>query len=38
MNGRLHDASAMVKIEILILLEIDMMLHDARFMRLFTVH
>ena len=37
-NGRLHDASATVKIEIMILLEIDMMLHDARFMMLFTVH
>ena len=37
-NGRLHDASATVKIEIMILLEIDMKLHDARFLRLFTVH
>ena len=37
MNGRLHDASAAVKIEIMILPEIDMMLHDARFLRLFSV-
>jgi len=37
MNGRLHDASAAAKIEIMILLEIDMMLHDARFLRLFSV-
>ena len=36
-NGRLHDASAAAKIEIMILLEIDMMLHDARFLRLFSV-
>ena len=37
MNGRLHDASAAAKIEIMILLEIDMMLDDARFLRLFSV-
>ena len=36
MNGRLHDASAAAKIE-MILPEIDMMLHDARFLRLFSV-
>ena len=36
-NGRLHDASAAAKIKIMILLEIDMMLHDARFLRLFSV-
>ena len=37
-NERLHDASAAAKIEIMILLKIDMMLHDARFLRLFNVH